>query len=275
MDKILPIWQPVGYSTHIISKKVAQKFDMKTSHTGTLDPMAEGVIVVLLGEERFKKKEYAKWLKRYEFDIAFGISTDTYDGLGLITDTLNLATLDIQKERLENIIQDFEGLYIQEVPPYSAIKREGKPLHWYARRGLIDEIEVPKRTGQIHEIKLKELKKIFIPDLIENLLDKIKKVSGDLRQEIILDQWKSFTFEEGNISSEYIFQATIEVQITKGLYIRSLSQDICRELSVPGFVARLVRTKNGSYDKTNSRMLIEIFGSDFRDKYDFISRFKS
>ena len=85
MEKILPIWQPVGYSTHKIAKAVSNKYGVKTSHTGTLDPLAQGVIIVLLDDERLKKYEYAHWPKTYEFEIVFGISTDTYDGMGIVT----------------------------------------------------------------------------------------------------------------------------------------------------------------------------------------------
>lgn len=58
-------------------------YGVKTAHTGTLDPMAEGVIIVLLGEERYKKYELAGLKKTYEFEISFGFETDTFDGLGL------------------------------------------------------------------------------------------------------------------------------------------------------------------------------------------------
>ena len=112
---ILPIWQPVGYSTHIISAKAAEKFSVPTSHTGTLDPMAEGVAIVLLGEERHKKYEYAEWTKEYVFEIAFGLSTDTYDGLGLVT---SFHETSVSQDALKNVLAKFKGKYVQDVPPW-------------------------------------------------------------------------------------------------------------------------------------------------------------
>ncbi len=273
MKRILPIWQPVGYSTHIIAKKVSDRYKVKTSHTGTLDPMAKGVIIILLGDERLKKKEYAKWLKEYSFDIAFGISTDTYDGLGLIKDVVFLPSelsLKQFKLSLSEVLSDFKGDYSQEVPPFSAIKVKGKPMHWYARRKRLDGIKIPRRKGKIYDIYLDGIKEVLLRDLVHSQVRKIKSVTGDLRQELVISGWQEFLF--GQSRRDLIKVARIGVKISKGMYVRSLSQDVCRVLEVHGFVSNLVRLKNGIYGRKESKSLSEIFGSDFKDEYDFVSR---
>ena len=272
MEKIIPIWQPVGYSTHIIAKKVSKKLGVKTSHTGTLDPMAEGVIIVLSGQERLKKKEYAKWPKVYEFDISFGISTDTFDSLGLIEELSfeNISSLEITQQ-LNSLLPEFQGKYIQKVPPYSAIKVKGKPLHWYARNKKLNSIKLPEKEGTIFDIQLDDTREISTLDLINTQLEKISKVSGDLRQEKITNQWQEFLSNKK--LPEKTLVAKIKVKISKGLYIRRLSQDICKQLGVPGFVSKLVRLQNGTYTKENFKTLSEVFGKRFRREYDFDSKF--
>src|SRR3989338_9649097 len=122
--RILSIWQPIGYSTHIIASKAAEKSSCPTSHTGTVDPMAEGVIIVLLGEERHKKYEYAEWPKEYVFEITFGLCTDSYDGLGLVT---SFHEGFIDEGSVEKALENFKGGYVQDVPPFSSVKVGGKP----------------------------------------------------------------------------------------------------------------------------------------------------
>ena len=167
---ILPIWQPQGSSTHIVASQVAQKFGVKTSHTGTLDPMAEGVIIVLLGDARLKKYEYAAWPKTYEFDLVFGTATDTYDALGLTTHVdFSVAVL---KENVEKAIKPLLGTYTQEVPIYSTIKVNGKHLHQLARSQIT--VALPNRKGTIFEISLLDFKKTILFDLVLDIKSKIK-----------------------------------------------------------------------------------------------------
>lgn len=244
-DKILPIWQPVGHSTHIIATKIAQKIGVKTSHTGTLDPMAQGVIIILLDDYRTQKYELAKWLKTYTFDLVLGIETDTYDGMGLITNT----DFDFELQQVGDVINNFNGKYTQTVPPYSAIKVKGKPLHYYARNNLLATIELPKRSGEIIKINLKNSKTISAQKYLEIIINNIKKVEGDFRQEQIIKCWKNTKMPQK------INVLTIEVQMTKGLYVRSLAQDIANSLGNVGFANNIVRTKNGKYEKT---MCIEL-----------------
>lgn len=271
MKKIIPIWQPVGYSTHIIAKKVSDKFGVKTSHTGTLDPMAEGVIIVLLGEERLKKKEFARWPKRYLFDIAYGISTDTYDGLGIING-MSFEEEDLKdfKTQLKDYLNSLEGKYIQEVPPYSAIKVKGKPLHWYARNKKLESIEIPKRSGEIYKTKLEDLNTVLFKDLINAQLEKISRVTGNLRQKRISNQWKDI-LNDFDIPKKTL-RSRVEVLTSKGIYVRGISQDICKSLNKLGFVSNLIRLSNGKFDREGSFSLQELFGLDFSSEYDFDSR---
>lgn len=265
MKNIIPIWQPIGFSTSLISQRVGEYYNVKSSHTGTIDPMASGVIIVLLDKERLKKYEYAHWLKEYEFEITFGIETDTYDGLGLRAGT---ALSRVDTVSLEAILADMVGEYTQHYPMYSTKKIKGKHLHEYARNN--QNITLPKKKGKIISIELVDLKEEETTKIVDKVISNIKKVSGDFRQQEIISQWEVFQGQ----SLENVVTAKFKTTLTKGLYVRSLSQDICKKLGTIGFVSELVRTKNGEYSKNDCKNLEEIFGKDYLERYDFESNYK-
>lgn len=268
-NPIIPIWKPVGYSTHIITKKVAELFGVKTSHTGTLDPMAEGVIIILTGEERLKKFEYARWHKTYVFEMLFGIKTDTFDGLGVAD--FGASAIGNKRElemALKSILPEFVGLYIQEAPPYSAKKIKGKPLYWYARNDKLGEIIFPVIKGEIYDIKLLEASSLPLELIVKNISEKIDSTSGDLRQQDAKDSWTKLLTES---VSRTFFLAKIEVNMSKGMYVRRLAVDIAKKLNSDAIVYSLTRTHNGAYNKSNSHTLEQIFGTNFQEKYNFDS----
>ena len=264
--RILPIWQPIGYSTHIIASKVAEKYSTPTSHTGTVDPMAEGVIIVLLGEERHKKYEFAEWTKEYVFEVVFGASTDTYDGLGLLT---SFHDGFVDEDSVEKALESFKGDYVQDVPTYSSAKVNGKPLHWFARNAQLSGVEIPRRAGHVYEIELLDFYTKDFKHAVREIAEKINLVTGDLRQEKIKTRWAQLS--ETVDTGKTVQIAKIRVKMSKGLYVRSLSQDIAEKLKTSGFVFSLVRTRNGEYSQENSQTLEEIFGTDFSLNYDFNS----
>ncbi len=250
---ILPIWQPVGCSTHLIAKKVSDKLKVKTSHTGTLDPLAQGVIIILTGEERLKKYEYAEWFKTYEFDIVFGYSTDTYDPMGMITNNDPAPRVDFKA--LEKELKKFKGDYSQVVPYFSAIKVKGKSMHEHARADQLDGVEVPVRSGKILKIDLLQASNITIPDFVETSVSNISKVVGDFRQKQIVKQWKEIAKTH---KGQILQLATINVQLTKGLYVRSLTVDIANRLNSVALCTNIIRTKNGEYSRENSIPLDQV-----------------
>lgn len=251
MENILAIWQTQGQSTHEIARQISEEMGVKTSHTGTLDPMAEGVVIILLGEDRHKKYEYAKWTKGYYFEILLGIKTDTLDGMGIIEEKqLNsiISKTELEAE-LPKILEEFVGDYEQEVPAYSAIKVKGKSLHWWARNNRLEEIDIPKRSGKIYKCELKSLETVDGKNEILKIIGVIKKVKGDLRQERILQQWEEF-LENENLAE--LIKIGITVETSKGLYVRQLAQDICAKAGAIGFTSYICRYKNGKYSRDNS-----------------------
>ncbi|KKS31429.1 hypothetical protein A2380_03530 [candidate division WWE3 bacterium RIFOXYB1_FULL_43_24] len=251
-NNILAVWQPVGISTNRLSQIVGEHYGTLSSHTGTLDPMAEGVVIILLGDTRLKKYEYAHWHKTYEFEIIFGMSTDSYDAMGFITGKNNLVP---SKKEIEKILPNFNGPYSQNVPMYSAVKVKGKKLFERAHAGEILE-NTPIKKGEILSIRLKRYSEVSLSNCVENILRRLNSVKGNFRQEPIISQWKKFVDSDCKV-----IKAKFEVEMSKGLYVRSLSQDISSKLGCLGFTHSIVRTRNGNYGKKGAVNVEKLFGS--------------
>jgi len=154
MDKIIAIDKPKDYTSrdivNIVSKKLNTK---KVGHTGTLDPLATGILVICTGKYLKLVENLMNHDKEYIAEVEFGIETDSLDITGNI---LNRKDKVINKEDLINVLNSFKGKSIQEVPKYSAVKVNGKKLYEYARNGI--EVELPKKEIEVYDIELLEFK---------------------------------------------------------------------------------------------------------------------
>jgi tRNA pseudouridine55 synthase len=154
MEKIVYVWKPVRLTPLEVISLFKQKYPMhkdeKISYAGRLDPMAEGILILLIGNENKNRDKYLGLDKVYESEIIFGISTDSFEGLGKIID-VNFDSK-ISEEGIRNVLNNLMGERIQEYPPFSSKTVSGKPLFWWAREGKIDQIRIPKRKIKIHAI---------------------------------------------------------------------------------------------------------------------------
>lgn len=121
-------------------------------HTGTLDPIATGVLVLGVNEGCKVIELLTSDSKIYQAEVIVGIETDTLDVTGEVLKTYNIENLD--RESIEKVISSFQGHYLQEVPKYSALHVNGKRLYEYARNN--EEVELPKREVEIIKIELLE-----------------------------------------------------------------------------------------------------------------------
>lgn len=154
MDGILPIWKPIGMTSHDCVFKVRKHLRMKkVGHTGTLDPEVEGVLPLCLGKGTKIVPFLTDTDKTYKATICLGKATDTEDQTGVTIETKEVKQ-PLNKEKIKEVIADFEGDVEQVVPLYSAVKVNGKKLYEYARQNI--EVERPKRTIRIHTINFIE-----------------------------------------------------------------------------------------------------------------------
>jgi len=150
MNGILIIDKPKGITSRDVVNKVINKFNTKkVGHTGTLDPLATGVLVVCIGKSTKLVNELTSTDKEYIASVKLGIKTDTLDSMGSVLFSEDVIKT---KEEIKSVLNSFIGSYEQEVPMYSAVKINGKKLYEYAREGI--NIELPKRKVEIKEIEL-------------------------------------------------------------------------------------------------------------------------
>ena len=136
-------------SRDVVNEIVKKCETPKVGHTGTLDPLATGVLVVCVGKATKLVNLLTCENKTYEAEITLGISTDTYDITGNI---LKEEIPNVTDEEIITVVNNFKGEYEQEVPIYSAVKVNGKKLYEYARNG--EEVILPKRLVSIDDIEI-------------------------------------------------------------------------------------------------------------------------
>lgn len=147
---ILIVNKPSGITSRDVVNIVGKTLNTKkVGHTGTLDPMATGVLVLCLGNALKVCELITANDKEYIAKVILGIETETLDTTSPINNTKKT---NITKEEIEKVLNSFKGSYLQEVPKYSAVKINGKKLYEYAREGK--EIELPKKMVTIYDIQL-------------------------------------------------------------------------------------------------------------------------
>ena len=157
MDGIIIINKQAGCTSHDIVYKVKKISNEKVGHTGTLDPLAEGVLPILIGKGTLCSKYLINHDKKYFVKLQLGIKTETADKEGKIVETQNVDKNILNKENVINILNSFIGKQEQIPPIYSAIKVNGKKLYEYARNGK--NVEIKPRVIEIYDIKLQDIDK--------------------------------------------------------------------------------------------------------------------
>lgn len=193
MDGIIIINKEKNWTSNDIVQKLKGIFHEKTGHTGTLDPLATGVLPILVGKGTSLSKYLVNHDKEYIATIRLGEKTTTGDQEGEIIEQISVTDEMLNEENIKKALEYFKGKQSQIPPMYSAIKVNGKKLYEYARSGK--KIEVKPREIEIFDIDLisvsKETKEImykvwcskgtYIRTLCENIAEKLGTV-GYMRE---------------------------------------------------------------------------------------------
>jgi len=255
--------------------------EISLTYAGRLDPMAEGMVLVLVGDECKKKDEYLGLYKTYEYEVLFGIETDTFDvlgipycvmpdeirhpGSGLDSACLPQAWIKAGMTKLiRNILPQFLGKITQTYPPYSSKTINGVPLFQLARDGKLKEdglsreavcaernldkvgakCELPKIDIEIYEHEFLGLQEISRDELLAQVRERIQKVSGDFRQFEILSAWSSLQLQTYN--SKLVI-ASFRISCSSGTYIRRIASDMGHLLGTGALAWKIKRTKVEDY----------------------------
>ncbi len=245
MNQILLINKPVAKTPleviHFVKEKIKKFKNEKFTYAGRLDPMAEGLLLLLYGQNLHNKNNFLNLNKEYQAQIVLGINTDSYDALGLPT---LISKQCYDTDQIKNSLLNYIGNISLQLPPYSSKPVNGKPLFWWAQNNKLNDIEIPIATTQIFDIK--DIKFEVLPFYIvkDYIIKTASQVNGDFRQTQIIDHWQNF-----NLPSEQKLQIiNFTISCSSGTYIRSIANKVGIELDSGAFLLKLKRTKIGPYN---------------------------
>jgi len=244
ISEAIPIYKPIGLTPaqaiDIFRKENPKYKHQAISHAGKLDPLAEGLLLLVTGKFTTPKnlKRYLNLDKEYKAKILFGFSTDSYDIQGI---PIKGDNLEINQEQLLKTIEKIKGEQFQSTPPFSGRKINGKPLYYYARKNKLNEITIPKQKIIIKKIEASNLSKINNKQLLQEITNKINLLEGDFRQEEIMKKWKELLKKDNEF-----YTLDLLVQCSSGTYIRSIANDLGEKFN-KAILLNLVRTKIGNF----------------------------
>lgn len=239
MDGIIIINKPKKCTSHDIVYQAKKAIGEKVGHTGTLDPMATGVLPLLIGKGTLCSKYLINHDKVYEVQLTLGIKTDSADSEGLVLEQKEVSDETFQKEKIEETLKTFLGKQEQIPPMHSAIKVKGKKLYEYARKG--QTVEVKPRPIEIYDIGLlginKEKKQIqfqvhcskgtYMRSLCEDIakrlgtigymsaLNRTKVGEFSIEQAITIEHLQEQKQEVSYVTVEKLFEKKPEIEIVE------------------------------------------------------------
>ena len=213
MDEIILIDKPKNMTSfgvvarvrRVLSERAGKR--VKVGHTGTLDPFATGLLIILAGKATKRSNEFLKLDKEYIAEIKLGEISTTGDPEGEISKTFNEGEVP-SRARVEEVLEKFKGEILQKVPAFSAVKINGERAYKLARKGK--EFSTPERKVKIYEI-----------EILDYSFPKLK----------------------------------IRTKVSSGTYIRTLGEDIGKELGTGAYLTELRRTKIDKYKVENAQKL--------------------
>jgi len=226
--------------------------DAPMTYAGRLDPLAQGKLLILVGEECKNKEHYLGLDKEYEVEMVFGIETDTYDALGIAQkkvvgmrqDSVNEnKTIDVKRTLSKLIVHNTPKghTFMQTYPAYSSRTVGGTQLHELARADTLPHAtDMPQKEVTIYSLEIIGERKISAQNLKQIIIHDVSNVHGDFRQKEITDRWNEFLLS----SLETSFLAlTVRVRCSSGTYMRSLAHEAGKRAGTGAFALSIIRTQ--------------------------------
>ncbi len=213
--------------------------DAKLSYNGILDPMAEGVVPVLVGDEENKNRDaFTGSEKEYEVGVLVGVSTDSGDLLGIIK---NFSDISVRSDVIVEAVMTSELEFEQTVPMHSNRKVQGKRLWWWILNGVhIPEEERPKNKVKILEREFLGEEVMLLDDLMKEITVMREKFGERFRMQQAGESWKRY-FEKS--SAEKYVVVKFRLKVSSGFYVRTFVEAISKIVGVPLLVLTLKRSK--------------------------------
>ncbi len=224
------------------------------AYAGRLDPMASGKLLVLVGDECKKQEQYHALDKRYEFEILFGVRSDSGDILGIPTLAKAKQYTD---SKLNALAHGTQKTLTLPYPTFSSKTVHGKPLFLWTLENRLGEIEIPKATTRIYALDYANSKSIARETLLRTIHERIallptvteesKKLGADFRRKEILSAWDILLSSQKELLPHTFQIAQFSCICSSGTYIRSLVPYLAQKLGTSGLAYSINRTQIGTY----------------------------
>jgi tRNA pseudouridine55 synthase len=255
---VIPVYKPRGITSHRVVEIIRRTLKTKkVGHAGTLDPFAEGLLIILVGKSTKLSDQFLEKDKTYEATMLLGVGTNSGDIEGEIIgveDNLNL-TLDEISEQVLSFIPE----YNQYVPVFSSVKVKGFKLRELARKAdKFETIELDNnkeinfyKNGELfHNLVLpQKLVKIYAVDDVRMDAVALEDINNDY-------SFKDKVMDYSHLKNANFLKVTFNVSVSKGTYIRQLAIDIANKLNTFGVLIELKRTEIGELSVKNSVPLL-------------------
>ena len=247
LDGIIIINKEKGYTSNDVVQTIKKTFKEKVGHTGTLDPMATGVLPILIGKGTLLSKYLINHDKIYVATLKLGVKTDTGDITGNILEEKNVDDKCLQKENIQKALEEIKGEQEQIPPMYSAIKVNGKKLYEYARKG--QKIDIQPRKINIYNTELLNIdyknneiqfrvscsKGTYIRTLCETIAEKLNNIGTmsalnrekvgnfEINQSVKINELKETFDNKCLISLEKFFENKDKIELTPRSFVAFLN----------------------------------------------------
>ncbi len=221
-------------------------WEMKRSYAGRLDPMAEGVLIAVYGDELKNKDKYIGLSKTYEIDVVLGIQTDTGDVLGIVEETdFDITDKIGDEEKIKMELANIVCKHNMPYPNFSSKTVKGIALHELtrenARRGLKKDQENPYKEVEIFSVRFLGKEEIKVSDLATQSIVRVSKVGGDFRQDEIKERWNEVGYSVDAMKVLPVLK--LQVVCSSGTYMRWLCLEVGKLFRTKAFCNAIVRTK--------------------------------
>ena len=214
----------------------------KYTYAGRLDPMAEGLLLILGGEECAGASRFYGLEKVYAYSFILGIGTDSYDRLGRIVATASVP--DGIAGTVRETVREFRGDITLPYPPYSSKTADGKPLFEHARRNTPrDEYTTPERVMRIYDHTLLRTETVPSATVSAESVKRIGTVRGDFRQNDCIAGWNALP--DGMLP---VFSAVM--RCGGGTYVRAVVHAMGERIGCPAVCTDIRRTRIGPWDES-------------------------
>ncbi|KAI9459409.1 pseudouridine synthase [Lactarius psammicola] len=232
-------------------KKRTRKDNVKIGQGGTLDPLADGVLVVGVGKGTKRLNDFLDCAKEYRTTCLLGCETDTYDSEGARVRTATWKH--VTRDKVEDALMQFRG-EIQQAPPiFSALKMDGMPLYDYARKGIPLPRPIEKRPVTVHTLELVEWKgsdhpyrwpeNMFSAEQKKALARSLSSVGPASTTSDDVESASEAAAPDDEVPTAFV----LRMRVSGGTYVRSIVHDLAHSLGSAGHVVTLTRSRQKDY----------------------------